>query len=86
MADDLDAQAEIDELEAKLEAAREAVREQLFSGVAVGRNGGEWMGRADTPVDQAWVDRYDELKAAADRALAAANQAWDRWLAQRRGS
>ena len=68
---------------AKLEAARKAVQEHLYSGVAVGSAGGPWGG-ADAPVDQAWFDRYAELKAAADEALAAANQAWSRWVARTR--
>jgi hypothetical protein len=72
------------ELEAKLEAAREAVQEHLYSEVAAGSEGGPWMGSADAPVDQAWFDRYAELKAAADEALVAANQAWSRWVARTR--
>ncbi len=76
---------DVDRLESELEAARKAVREHLFSGVAIGREGGEMMGRADTLVDEAWVDRYNELKAEADQALAVANEAWGTWLARRRG-
>ena len=71
------------ELEANLEAAR-AVQEHLYSGLAVGPEGGPWMGSADAPVEQAWFDRYDELKAAADEALSAANQAWSMWVARTR--
>jgi hypothetical protein len=72
------------ELEATLEAARKAVQEHLYGGVAAGSEGGPWMGSTDAPVDQAWFDRYDELKAAADDALTAANQAWNRWVARTR--
>ena len=72
------------ELEANLEAARKAVQEHLYSGAAVGTEAGPWMGSADAPVDPAWFDRYDELKAAADEALAAANEAWSRWVARTR--
>jgi hypothetical protein len=72
------------ELEATLEAARKAVQEHLYSGVAVGSEGGPWMGSADAPVDQAWFDRYAELKAAADEALVAADRAWGRWVARTR--
>ena len=72
------------ELEANLEAARKAVQEHLYSGLAVGPEGGPFMGRADAAVDQAWFDRYDELKAAADEALSAANQAWSMWVARTR--
>ena len=57
------------ELEATLEAARKAVQEHLYRGVAGGSEGGPWMGSTDAPVDQAWFDRYAELKAAADEAL-----------------
>jgi hypothetical protein len=42
------------------------------------------MGRADAAVDQAWFDRYAELKTAADEALSAANQAWSMWVARTR--
>ncbi|MFI5260006.1 MAG: hypothetical protein ACHQ01_10430 [Candidatus Limnocylindrales bacterium] len=72
------------ELEANLEAARKAVQEHLYSGLAVGPEGGPFMGRADAAVDQAWFDRYDELKAAADEALSAANHAWSMWVARTR--
>jgi hypothetical protein len=72
------------ELEANLEAARKAVQEHLYSGAAVGTEAGPWMGSADAPVDPAWFDRYDELKAAADETLAAANEAWSRWVARTR--
>jgi hypothetical protein len=54
----------------------------LRSGAAVGTEAGPWMGSADTPVDPSWFDRYEELKAAADEALAAANEAWSRWVAR----
>jgi hypothetical protein len=73
---------ELDRLEADLEAARRAVIEHLHSGVAVGYAGGARTGMADTPVDKAWNDRYNELRASADQALAAANQAWSTWLAR----
>lgn len=72
------------DLEANLEAARKAVQEHLYSGAAVGTEGGPWTGSADSPVDAAWFDRYDALKAAADEALAAANEAWSRWIARTR--
>ncbi len=72
------------QLEANLEAARKAVQEHLYGGAAVETESGPWMGSADTPVDPAWFDRYDELKAAADEALAAADQAWSRWVARTR--
>jgi hypothetical protein len=42
-----------------------------------------WTG-GDTPVDQAWLDRYDQLKAAADQALSAADRAWSTWVARMR--
>jgi len=71
-------------LEANLEAARKAVQEHLYAGLAVGPECGPLMGRADAAVDQAWFDRYDQLKAAADEALSAANQAWSMWVARTR--
>jgi hypothetical protein len=72
------------ELEATLEAARKAVQEHLYSGVAAGSEGGPWMGSADAPVDQAWFDHYAELKAADDEPLTAADRAWSRWVARTR--
>jgi NAD/NADP transhydrogenase beta subunit len=69
---------EIDRLEADLSSARTAVREHLLSAVAVGYVGEIPIGSAETPVDQAWLDRYSRLKAAAAAALTAANRAWDR--------
>jgi hypothetical protein len=72
------------ELEASLEAARKAVQEHLYGGLAVGPEGGPFTGRADAVVDQAWFDRYEQLKAAADETLSAANQAWSMWVARTR--
>ncbi len=76
---------DIDRLEFELEAAREAVKEHLYSGVAIRHEGGPWRGRADTtPVDQAWLEHHDQLKVAAQQALTAANQARDAFLDQMR--
>ena len=72
------------ERETNLAAARKAVQEHLYSGVAAGSEGGPWMGSADAPVDQAWFDHYAELKAADDEALTAADRAWSRWVARTR--
>ncbi len=72
------------ELESQLESARKAVQEHLYSGVAVGSAAGPLSAMAAAPVDQAWFDRYDELKAAADEALTAANRAWSQWVVRTR--
>ena len=72
------------ELESQLESARKAVQEHLYSGVAVGSAAGPLSAMAAAPVEGAWFDRYDELKAAADEALTAANRAWSQWVVRTR--
>jgi hypothetical protein len=74
-----DARADLDALESRLAEARNAVREHLHSGIAV-RGGGESTG-GSASLDQAWLDRYQDLKEAAERALADANDAWATWIA-----
>ncbi len=74
-----DARADLDALESQLAEARNAVREHLHSGIAI-RGGGESTG-GSAALDQAWLDRYQALKEEAERALAAANDAWTTWIA-----
>jgi hypothetical protein len=73
-----DARADLDALESRLAEARNAVRLHLHSGVAI--RGGESTG-GSAALDQAWLDRYQDLKEDAERALAAANDAWTAWIA-----
>ena len=74
-----DARPELDALESRLAAARNAVREHLHSGIAIRGAGESTAGSA--ALDQAWLDRYQDLKEAAERALADANDAWATWIA-----
>lgn len=74
-----DARADLDALESRLAEARSAVRKHLHSGIAI-RRGGESTG-GSAALDQAWLDRYQVLKEDAERALAAANDAWTTWIA-----
>jgi hypothetical protein len=59
---------ELDRLEAEAVAKRDAVRQHLHHAVAVWRDGGKVIGTADTVVDRESLERYDRLKAEADKA------------------
>ena len=73
-----DARVDLDALESRLAEARNVVREHLHSGIAI--RAGESSG-GSAALDQAWLDRYQDLKEEAERALAAANDAWTTWIA-----
>ena len=76
---------EIERLEAELTDARQAVREHLLTVTAWYDDQPPILSAETSPFDPAWQDRYAELKAAAEDALRAANDAWERWAMRRSG-
>lgn len=77
--DDLERQ-EWDRLEDAAERARQEFRDHKLTGFIVQRAGGAPIGTGSVAAigNREWWARFDELKEAAQRARAAADQYWER--------